>query len=171
MITAVRRLNLYMHYVAGAALLGIFLLTVADIGGRSLFSRPVRGTVEVTAHVLVVLVFLGLAHSEDLGDHITVDLIYVRMGDRGRKVLDIFADVLSILVLGILAYRLYQFGFRQIESGAYTPVRRWPVYPFVFIASFGALTYTVATLMKLGLRIKGLPVEAADPETARRGGA
>lgn len=147
------------------------MLTVSDIGGRWLLNSPVRGTVEVTSLVLVLLVFLGLAHSEDLGDHISVDLIYVRVGDRGKMVLDVFADTLSIVVLGILAYRLYQFGFRQIDSGAYTPVRRWPVYPFVFVAAFGAFTYMVSTLMRLVLRFKGLPADAPDPHAAEGGGA
>jgi TRAP-type transport system small permease protein len=169
-IAGIRRLNLYMHYVAGVALLAIFLLTVADITGRSAFNSPVRGTIEVTSLILVVLVFLGLAHSEDLGDHVTVDLIYVRLGERTKKVVDVFVDLLSIVVLGLLAYRLYQFGFRQIASGAHTPVLRWPVWPFVFVASFGTLLYTASTLMKLILRFKGLPVEAHDPAATEGGG-
>lgn len=169
-IVAIRRLNHYMHYVAAAALLGIFALTVADITGRSVFNNPVSGTIEVTSMILVVLVFLGLARSEDLGDHITVDLIYVRLGERGKKVLDVFADILSIVVLGLLAYRLYQFGFRQIASGAHTPVLKWPQWPFAFVASFGALLYMVSTLMKLVLRFKGLPVEAPDPVATQAGG-
>lgn len=169
-MSVIRQLNLYMHYVAAAALLGIFGLTVADITGRSVFNNPISGTIEVTSMILVVLVFLGLAHSEDLGDHITVDLIYVRLGDRGQKVLHVFADVLSIVVLGLLAYRLYQFGFRQIASGAQTPVLKWPLWPFAFVAAFGTLLYMVSTLMKFILLLMGRPVEAPDPAAVEGGG-
>lgn len=160
-----------MHYVAGAALLGIFALTIADITGRAVFNNPVSGTIEVTAVALVVVVFLALARSEDLGDHITVDLIYVRMGDRGKLVLDVFADILSIVVLGLLAWRLYEFGFRQIASGAHTPVLKWPIWPFVFVASLGTLGYMAATAMKLVLRAMGQPTDAHDPAAAEGGGA
>ena len=127
MIAVVRRVNRWLHWVAGVALLGILFLTVADITGRSAFNNPVPGTVEVTSLVLVIVVFLGVAHSEDMGDHISVDLIYVRVGDRAKAVLDVISDVLSVAVLGLLAFQLWQFTERQLESGASSPVLRWPV--------------------------------------------
>ena len=170
LIRYVRRFNLMMHYVAGIALVGMLALTVADITGRSVFNNPVPGTVEVTAAVLVVIVFLGLARSEDLGDHITVDLLYVRVGDRSKKVLDYFADVMSVLVLGLMAYQLYRFGIRQADSGAVTPVLRWPIWPFVFIAALGSLGYAAATAMRMALRMMGQPVDATDDISADEGG-
>lgn len=151
-----------MHWVAGVALLGILALTVADITRRSVFNNPVPGTVEVTSLVLVVVVFLGVAHSEDLGDHISVDLLYVRAGERLKAVMDVIADILSVGVLGLLAFQLYHFTLRQIASGANTPVLRWPVWPFVVIAALGSLGYAVAIAMKLVLRALGEPTEAED---------
>lgn len=159
-----------MHYVAGVALVGMLALTVADITGRSAFNNPVPGTVEVTSLTLVVVVFLALAHSEDLGDHITIDLIYVRIGDRAKKVLDVFSDLLGVAVLALMAYQLYRFGFRNIESGAESPVLQWPVWPFVFVASLGALGYASATAFKVILRALGEPTEILDQVTGDRGG-
>lgn len=159
-----------MHYAAGVALVGMLALTIADITGRSAFNNPVPGTVEVTALVLVVVVFFGLAHSEDLGDHITVDLIYVRLGDRGRKILDYFADGLSVVVIGLLAFQLYQFALRRLDSGAESPVLQWPVWPFVLIAALGALGYAASTFFKLILRPMGEPTEVVDDVTGEAGG-
>jgi TRAP-type C4-dicarboxylate transport system permease small subunit len=159
-----------MHYVAGGALLVILFLTVADITGRSAFNSPVSGTVEVTSMLLVVVVFLAVAHSEDMGDHITIDLIYERMGKRTRLFLDLFSDLLTIVLLALIAYQLYQFGLRTMDSGAETPVLDWPQWPFVFIASFGAALYTLSTVMRLVLRLKGEPVNAVDTTTGDSGG-
>lgn len=159
-----------MHWVAGAALVAILTLTVFDIIGRSAFSRPVPGTVEVTSMALVVVVFLAVAHSEDSGDHITIDLIYERIGEKARLVFDVFADLFGIAVLSLMAYRLYQFAFRNIDSGAETPVLEWPVWPFVVVAALGALGYAAATIMKLILRLMGLPFEIIDPRDEVSGG-
>ena len=169
-IAVIRRFNLWMHYVAGLALMGLLALTVADITGRSAFNNPVPGTVEITTLVLVVVVYLGLAHSEDLGDHITVDLLYVRVGDRMKRVLDFFADALTVAVLGLMAFQLFRFSFRQQDSGAESPVLQWPVWPFVVVAALGALGYAVATFLKLILRAQGQPTEIVDQVTGDVGG-
>lgn len=151
------------HYVAGAALLGILFMTVADIVGRSAFRRPVPGTVELTGMILVVVVFMAVAHSEDMGDHITIDLIYERLGKRLRLILDVFADVLTIAVVGLLAFQLYQFTLRNQVTGAETPVLDVPVWPFVLVAAIGGALYVVSTVMRLTLRLMDRRVDAVDP--------
>jgi TRAP-type C4-dicarboxylate transport system permease small subunit len=151
-----------MHYAAGAGLLAILFLTIADITGRSGFSNPVPGTVEVTSMLLVAVVFLAVAHSEDKGDHITIDLIYERVGERTKQILDVFSDLLTIAVLGLMSFQLYHFGRRNLVSGAETPVLDWPIWPFVFIAAIGAALYTISTVMRLVLRLSGEPVDAVD---------
>ncbi len=150
-----QRLNKLMHYLAGVTLLGMLALTVADITGRTAFNNPVPGTVEVTSLILVIVVFLGLAHSEDMGDHITVDLIYAQVGKRSKMILDVFSDLLGVVVLGLMAFQLYHFGLRQRETGAESPVLEWPVWPFVYVAAFGAVLYAVSTAMRLTLRSMG----------------
>jgi TRAP-type transport system small permease protein len=169
-ITAFRRFNGVMHYVASVALLGFLFLTVADIIGRSAFNRPVAGTVEITSLALVVVVYLALAHSEDMGDHITIDLVYERVGRRAKLFLDIISDLLTIVIVVLISFQLYHFGLRNLVSGAETPVRDWPFWPFVFVASLGAALYALSTGMRVVLRLTGSPVNAADPTLDELGG-
>ena len=170
LIGLVRRFNRWMHHLAGVALVGLLALTVADITGRSAFNNPVSGTVELTGLILVAVVYLGLAHSEDLGDHITVDLIYVRLGDRGKRLLEYFGDAMTLAVVGLLAYQLLRFSQRQREAGAESPVLQWPVWPFVVVAGLGALGYAAAALLKLILRARGEPTEIMDEISGTAGG-
>lgn len=169
-ISAYRRFNGILHYVAGVALLGFLFLTVADIIGRSAFNRPVAGTVEITSLALVVVVYVALAHSEDMGDHITIDLVYERVGKRAKLFLDIVSDLLTIVIVSLISFQLYHFGLRNIASGAETPVRDWPLWPFVFVASLGAALYALSTVVRVVLRLRGAPVDAADPTLDELGG-
>lgn len=166
----VRAFNVATHYVAGAALLAILFLTIVDIVGRSGFRRPFPGTVELTSMILVVVVFLAVAYSEDMGDHITIDLVYERLGRRWKMVLDVFADLFTVVVVALLSYQLYQFVTRNQRSGAETPVLDLPVWPFVLVASIGAAFYLVSTVMRVVLRLKGAPVDAVDPTRGESGG-
>lgn len=151
-------------------MLGILFLTVADITGRSAVSHPVPGTVEITSMMLVVVVFLAVAHSEDMGDHITIDLIYERVGDGAKRFFDIFADLLTLVVVGLMAFQLYKFGLRNLDSGAETPVLEWPLWPFVFVAAAGSALYALSTVMRMVLRLMGLPVNADDAAGDEGGG-
>lgn len=169
-ITAFRRFNRILHYVSGAALLGFLFLTVADITGRTVFNRPVAGTVEITSLALVVVVYVALAHSEDMGDHITIDLIYERVGRRAKFFLDIISDLLTIVIVALISFQLYHFGLRNLVSGAETPVRDWAFWPFVFVASLGAALYALSTMMRVVLRLTGAPVNSADPTLDELGG-
>jgi TRAP-type C4-dicarboxylate transport system permease small subunit len=162
-MSAVRGFNTITHYLAGAGLMALLFLTVTDIVGRSFFSRPVPGTVELTSMMLVFVVFLAVAHSEDMGDHITIDLIYERIGPRSKMVMDLFADIFSIVVVALLSYQLYHFVLRNQASGAETPVLDLPIWPFVMIAALGTALYTVSTVIRMTLRLMGLPVDAVDP--------
>lgn len=159
-----------MHFGAGAALVAILALTVADITGRSAFSRPVPGTVEITSMALVVVVFLAVAHSEDMGDHITIDLIYERVGDRFKAFLDVFSDLLTIIIVGLMALQLYRFALRNVDSGAETPVLQWPVWPFVLVAAIGSVLYTLSTIMRITLRLMGEPVDFGEAPDGAEGG-
>lgn len=169
-IRAVRRFNKWTHYISGAALLTILFLTVADITGRNVLNNPVSGTVEVTSMLLVVVVFLAVARSEDMGDHITIDLIYERVGERAKKFLDIFSDGLTVVIVGLISYQLYQFSLRNQASGAETPVLDWPLWPFVLVGSVGAALYALSTTMRIVLRAIGEPVNATDRTEGDSGG-
>lgn len=136
---------------------------VANIVGRKGFEFPILGTVEMTRMLLAVVVFLGLAFSEDLGDHITIDLIYVRLGPRMKAVFDVFANLTSIAVIGLISWQLFSFALFTRASGEETGILDWPIWPFVLITAFGSALYMLAITSKLVLRALGEPTEAEAP--------
>lgn len=164
-IGVVRRANHWMHHAAGLALTVMLVLQVANIIGRKFFEYPILGTVELTRMLLAVVVFLGLAHSEDLGDHITIDLIYVRLGPRMRTAFNVFANLLSVGVIGLMAYQLFDYSSFTRGTGEETGILEWPIWPFVVVSAFGAGLYAVAIGLKLVLRALGEPIEADAPQS------
>lgn len=140
-------------------------IQVANIIGRKFFDWPVVGTVELTRMLLAVVVFLGLAHSEDLGDHITIDIIYVRLGRRMRAAFNVFANTLSVAIVGLMAYQLYDYTLFTRGTGEETGILEWPIWPFVVVAAFGSAVFALAIGSKLVLRGLGEPVDADAPQS------
>lgn len=164
-IAAQRPFNRWMYYVAGTGLLAMLAIQVANIIGRKGFQFPILGTVEMTRMLLAVVVFLGLAYSEDLGDHITIDLIYVRLGPRMRTAFDVIANLVTIAIVGLISWQLFNFALFTRASGEDTGILDMPIWPFVFVAAFGSALYMLATCSKLVLRALGEPTEAEAPTT------
>lgn len=135
-----------LHVAAGVTMLGLLAWTVVDIVGRTFFASPMRGTVELTELAVVVLVYLGLSYAESRDRHIAVDLLYVRLGVRGRLVLRVFAGIVSFIVIAAMTWRLLVYA-GQLEAGGYTTgILRLPLYPVALLAVLGSATFALAVL-------------------------
>src|SRR5215831_376463 len=126
---------------AAALLLGLMLLTAADVVGRYIFNWPIRGAFEVTELLLLALIFAGLPLASRADEHVTLDFIDMVLSPRGRLLLRRFVDlVCGLLFLG-LAWRVWIKADKIAGYGDTTEVLRVPVGPFVyFMAIMVAIT-------------------------------
>jgi TRAP-type transport system small permease protein len=145
-LRATRGLNRALHYVAGALIVVTMLLTVGNVLGRWLFARPIAGTVELTELAMLGIVYLGFAYAQHEDDHISVDLLYGRLGHTGRALVDAFASFVAAVVLALIAWRLWAYGGTLLASNRTTAARSISLYPFVYVAIVGAVAYLLAVL-------------------------
>jgi TRAP-type transport system small permease protein len=151
-----RPVNTVMHVGAGLTMVALLGWTVVDIVGRAFFSSPLRGTVEITELAVVVLVYLGLARTESQDAHISVDLLYVRLGVRAKLALRVFAGVVSVAVLAVMTWRLWVYAGSLDAGGFTTGIRRIPLYPVALLGVLGAAMFTVALLVNLLVALRAL---------------
>lgn len=153
---ALVRVSIGLHAVAGLTMVALLLWTVGDIVARSAFSRPFRGTVELTELAVVMLVYLGLARAESQDAHIAVDLFYVRLSERLQLVLRVVAGVVTLVVIAALTWRLQQFA-GQLDTGGYTTmVWRLPLYPVAILGVLGAGAFGLAVLANTLVALRAL---------------
>ena len=141
------RLTRWLHHLSGALLIGLMVLTVVNIVGRWLFDTPLPGAVELTEIGMVAIVFMGLAYAQVRGDHIRVDLLYERLGARGRRVLDLFATLVSFATVVAMTWRLWVYAGQLEVSGRTTSVLRIPLSWVAWIAVAGGVFYAVAIVV------------------------
>jgi TRAP-type C4-dicarboxylate transport system permease small subunit len=146
------RLTRWLHYLSGALLVGLMMLTVVNILGRWLFNTPVPGTVELTEIGMVGIVFMGLAYAQVREDHIKVDLLYEQLGARGRRVLGLFAALVSFATVAVLTWRLWAYASRLQASGRTTSALQIPLSWVAWAAVIGGAIYAVGVLVTVGSR-------------------
>jgi TRAP-type C4-dicarboxylate transport system permease small subunit len=138
-------IGIWLDRVLGAAaaaiLLGLMLLTVADVVSRYIFNWPLRGAFEVTELALLVLIFAGLPLASRTGEHATMDFIDALLAERGRRAVVRFVDLFCGFVILGLAWQVWLKAGKIAGYGDTTDALKLPVGPFVyFMAVMVAIT-------------------------------
>jgi TRAP-type C4-dicarboxylate transport system permease small subunit len=167
---AVRAVNTSLHYVAGSLIVGVVVITVYNVVGRWLFDAPLRGVVELTELAMVGIVYLGMAYAQQQDSHITVNLLYQRLGRRWQAAVDTFAAVVGVVVVALIAWRLYVYAEVLEVGGRTTASRRIPLYPFAYLAIVGLTAYglALATTFVRSLRDAGRREPPTEPDPMSR---
>lgn len=95
-----------LKLVASVLLFAMMAVTFVDVVGRDLFDHALNGAYEVTEVLLGLIVFAGLPIVTWRREHVTVDLLTMRLRALPRAVLARLAAGVTALVLGVLAWRL-----------------------------------------------------------------
>lgn len=142
-------------------------VTVIDVVGRSFFSSPFRGTVELTEMAMILIIYLGFGHAEHEGDHISVDILYVKLQRRAQLALTVFNGLFGVVVIGLLTWNLYKFA-GVLDGGGYTTaVWRIPQGPVALIGVAGAVMFVLALASTAALALHAFrtgPTEKPPPE-------
>lgn len=121
--------------LAGVVLAGIMMLTVVDVIGRYVFSRPVPGASELTEVAMAILIYAGLPVVSARNAHIAVDFGGAGRSERFKRTRDSIVHVLCALILAVVAWRLWVYAEQIRESKDVTEYLRMPQAPFAFVMS------------------------------------
>ena len=131
-------------------LLGIMMmLTVVDVVLRYLFSRPIRGGMELTEYLMVCVGTLGLAWCALQLAHIKVDLVVSKFPQTAQKVIDSLNYLLVIAVSGLIASQTFMRSVVVRQLGVASAMLDVPQYPFVLVVSFSYFLLFLASIMLL----------------------
>ena len=122
--------------IAAYILALMMMVIVVDVVLRFL-DRPVIGAVEVVKFMLLMVVFLAMPNTQYRKSHIAIDLIYNRLAQKGRRVMNIFNSIVSLGIVSILAWRAFVHLKYFINEGSYVVALKIPNAPFQFILTFG----------------------------------
>jgi tripartite ATP-independent transporter DctM subunit len=92
--------------VLGIAVLFLMVcVTFIDVIMRYFFNSPIKGVLELTEVLMIVAVFLGIAHTQNQKGHITVDILSAALPPRRRLVLEFITTMLGSGLFIIIIWR------------------------------------------------------------------
>ncbi|MGQ0544375.1 MAG: TRAP transporter small permease [Betaproteobacteria bacterium] len=107
-------------------------LTFVDVVMRYVVNRPLRGSLEITELLLLVLIFAGLPLVTHANEHVTMDLIDRLLGERRRRWLARMVELASAALMFLLTWLMWLKAARISAYGDTTDVLRIVVGPFVY---------------------------------------
>jgi len=142
----IQRVTVILCYGGMMLLIPMMLLTVSDVVGRAVWSRPIPGAVELSSYMLAVFVLLGVAYTHQVKGHVRVSMLRDRFPERVGHLLDVLTILLSLFIIGILAWQGWVVG---IEERTVSDMLRIPQWPFRLLVSLAGLSLLLELLFDL----------------------
>lgn len=137
--------------------LAVVVLMATNVLLRYAFSIGSVWAQELEWHLLAPIVLVGMTYALQKGDHVRVDVLYARFGERGRAAVDLLSAVLALaLALLVIRYSIpyvqqsYSIGEISPDPGGLT--HRW----------------LLKSLIPLGFALFGLQATAQAVQAGRR---
>jgi TRAP-type C4-dicarboxylate transport system permease small subunit len=143
--------NRIMVYIAAVALFGMMMITVVDITGRYVFSKPISGAWELVSFTLVGASAFALGYCQIRKGHIRVDFLLKRFPEKMQAVLTMLAHFLGLAAFSVMCWRvvLYMQYYLSITKGNATDTLHIPLYPFVLVLAIGTGMLALVLLFDL----------------------
>lgn len=130
----------------GAVLIGLVILTVVSIAGRSLISiglRPISGDFELVEAGCAFAIFAFLPWCQYRQGHVTVDILSDRFTPGIQAFLVLLGNLLMTIVACLLAWRLLLGTFEKRLYNETTFILLMPVWWGYALALIGAILFAL----------------------------
>lgn len=138
--------------VSTLAVLWLIAVTVAHVVLRWVGHSGISGVVELSALVVVAMIFLGMPMAQREGAHVSVQMVTQRLPQHVRRVLGVIAALVSAVFAGWICWASYEEAVKAQEVGqrlaGVVQVEVWPAKAAITIGLFGLVLETVNTLLK-----------------------
>lgn len=144
--------------LGAGVLVAMMLLITSDVVLRFIFNKPVPGTFELVEVMMGAVVSLSIAYCGVRRGHVAVELLTEKLPAKTRNLLDMLHHMACIIFFAAIAYKSAEQAVVINESGTVTALLEIPVYPFIWVLSFGsALLAMVYFWQMMEIFRKGAP--------------
>ncbi len=129
---AIRAVGSTLNWVAVVALLGMFAVITADILSSKILNRPITATVDIASLLATAVAAFAVSQTILAGRHIEVDFVAARIPPGIRRVVNVFASLLSLLFFVLIVWRSFVYGYNLQALGETSLTQHIPMAPFAY---------------------------------------
>lgn len=138
-------INKWTGLIAALILLGMMLLTFADVTGRYLI-RPVKDAYELTEFMLALIVFLSLGYTQLFKGHVSINFIVEKLPLKIRSITETIFYGSGLIILILMSWQMFVLAERTL--GITSGRLQLPNSVFISIAGVGVVLFALTLLLE-----------------------
>jgi len=136
---------LKLKIIGAVCLVGMTLLTCADVVGRML-RHPIFGSVELVTFMATLSVAMALPYTHQADGHIGVEIL-VRMFSKTTQVfIDLCTGIISLILFAIVTWQMSRYAFTIQAAGEVSISLKFPEFIIIYVVAFCMLIFTLIIL-------------------------
>ena len=150
--------------ISGFGIFAMMMLGVVQIFSRKLFNIPILGYIDLVEIMMTFLVFLGLAYTERLGNHIRMEILVSYLKGRTLWLFELTGVIVGLFVTAVLTKYSWDHAVRAYTSGDSTidiQLLWWPskmVVPAALTLLFLRLLVSLWGYLRLVIDPTAMPI-------------
>lgn len=146
-----------MKGVASVCLMGMALMTCADVILRATLNKPIFGSEEIASIFAVLAIGFALPYAHKKDSHVGVEIVVRLLSKRSQGRIRLITNTLSLLLFILLSWQMFKYAQVMQGSGVLSMNLGLPTYIFVYALSFCLLIVSLYLLQEIILFFKGNP--------------
>lgn len=141
---------------AAVALMVMMVISVIDVGGRYIFTRPLPGAKEIVGILLVISTAWAFGYTQLSKSHIRIELLTGRLPRRGKSIADIIGYFLGLVATALVTWQgaLRMWEYMHRTRGHITEILNIPYWPFMLVMVIGFAWFCVIFIRDLVTAIR-----------------
>jgi TRAP-type C4-dicarboxylate transport system permease small subunit len=144
-----------MKIIGAACLVGMMLLTCADVVGRA-FGYPIFGSVEIVGFMATLAVVMAMPYTHQVQGHIGVEIVLRLFSEKTQTIVEICTGMISLILFAIVTWRMTAYAGTMQESGEVSMNLELPEHWVIYVTSFCLLVFTLIILKDIIHNIRKL---------------
>ena len=144
-----------LKIIGAACLMGMTLLTCADVVGR-FFNHPVFGSVELVGFMSTLVCAMALPYTHEMKGHIGVELVVRLLSDKTQIIIDTITGFMSLVLMAVVTWRMVDYAHTMKGSGEVSMNLELPIHAVIYMVSFCFLVFSLIIMREFVNNIKSL---------------
>lgn len=141
--TLLARLETVMKVLAACCLMGMALLTGADVFGRGVFNTPIFGSEEIVTILATLAVGFSLPYAHSQRVHIGVEILVRRLSRAKRVAIGLLTNLTAAGLFALVCWRMVDYAGTLKRAGTVSMNLELPEYCVVYALGFGFLVFAL----------------------------
>ena len=129
-----------MKIVGAVCLVGMTLLTCADVVGRA-FGYPIFGSVEIVGFMATLAVVMAMPYTHQVQGHIGVEIIVRLFSEKTQAIINICTGIISLSLFAVITWRMAVYAGTMRKSGEVSMNLELPEHFIIYVTAFCLLAF------------------------------